>query len=1750
MHVQATVKQSKYAYNLLSFLSEGPLSNGTRGVRSQRQQPANKTAHSMLVMDRNLLAGRKQLRQLEHFKLDEVAAPPGGWPDQIILGLVHGLAFEQLRPFFESFDKHVQGSMMVLFIQELPAGYIQQRNTYLQYYSRKEGQMHLPALRFLLYESFLSAINYEGRVLITDVRDVVFQDSPFRTIAVDDGLHFSQETAAVHIADDRESNWAWLKNCYGATVADQLGGFFVINSGVTIGGSRAMRAYLEVMRRQIIRHTCVNPPYYHGHDQALHNFVVHSSLLAGKALFQLESNELGLVFLGNAAPTGSYAIAKDQTILNALGQPYSILHQYERVADVYWAVSQTISHTSTSQRTQPLAGRRLVPDDLRSAASQVARGKGLAQKVRPNAAGTRQVTSMIATGPRPKTLSPSSGDEPLSISIGDGPGGGMFTNTDPESRRVVPDNVGNRTKIKVVYVVLEAQYQSALTAAVRHINANRDQVAVEVVGYLLEELRDAQNFKQFTRDMEDANIFIGSLIFIEELADKIVAAVKPVRDRLDACLIFPSMPAVMRLNKLGTFSMEQLGQSKSVIGDFMRNARKNNDNFEEGLLKLVRTLPKVLKYLPSDKAKDARNFVQSLQYWLGGNPENLENFLLTIAEAYVPALKGANFEPAEPELYPEVGIWHPAAPTMYEDLKEYLNWYDTRSDMKFAKDAPIIGLVLQRSHIVTGDEGHYSGVVMELEARGAKVVPVFAGGLDFSAPVKKFFYDPLGRGTAFVDAVVSLTGFALVGGPARQDAPKAVEALTKLNVPYLVSLPLVFQTTEEWLDSELGVHPVQVALQVALPELDGGIEPIVFAGRDSNTGKSHSLPDRIDSLCSRAINWANLSKKKRSEKKLAITVFSFPPDKGNVGTAAYLNVFGSIFRVLKDLQQQGYNVGEIPADETALINSVLNQEEARFNSADLNVAYRMPVDEYQRLCPYAEYLEENWGKPPGNLNSNGQQLLIFGKQYGNVFIGVQPTFGYEGDPMRLLFSKSASPHHGFAAYYTYLEKIFKADAVLHFGTHGSLEFMPGKQVGMSGMCYPDSLIGSIPNIYYYAANNPSEATIAKRRSYANTISYLTPPAENAGLYKGLKELKELIGSYQTLRESGRGAAICSTIIETARQCNLDKDIAFPEGDCKDQSLEQRDTIVGQTYSKLMEIESRLLPCGLHVVGSPPTATEAIATLVNIAEIDRPESSPPVRGLPGILARSIGRNIEELYLNNNKGVLSDVELLQTITEAARNCVRKFVEDRTDKDGKITVNTLASLARFTGFGVEPWVTALKGTPFVGAARDELSVLFKYLDGCLEKIVMDNELGALEQALDGKYVLPGPGGDPIRNPGVLPTGKNIHALDPQSIPTLAAVKSARIVVERLLERQKEDNGGKWPETIAVVLWGTDNIKTYGESLAQVMMMVGVNPVPDALGRVNKLEVIPLEELGRPRVDVVVNCSGVFRDLFVNQMNLLDRAVKLAAEQDEPEEMNFVRKHAREQAEAQGVSLREAATRIFSNASGSYSSNVNLAVENSSWSDESQLQEMYLNRKSFAFNSDRPGAGGEARREAFEAAMKTVDVTFQNLDSSEISLTDVSHYFDSDPTKLVSGLRQDGRLPSAYIADTTTANAQVRSLGETVRLDARTKLLNPKWYEGMLSSGYEGVREIQKRLTNTVGWSATSGQVDNWVYDEANSTFIDDPDMQQRLMDANPNSFRKLVATFLEANGRGYWEASEDQIAKLRQLYTDVEDRIEGIE
>merc|ERR1712138_181460 len=360
----------------------------------------------------------------------------------------------------------------------------------------------------------------------------------------------------------------------------------------------------------------------------------------------------------------------------------------------------------------------------------------------------------------------------------------------------------------------------------------------------------------------------------------------------------------------------------------------------------------------------ARTFILSFQYWLGGTTENLKNFLLMISEKYAVSEKIKDqieeFKIQDPETFPDLGIWHPLAPCMFESLEEYQSWENNRKDIKTQdKKTPTIGLVLQRSHIVTGDDAHYVAIIQELEYRGARVLPIFCGGLDFSKPVNEFYYNSINKEEPIVDGVVSLTGFALVGGPARQDHPKAIEALKRLNRPYMVALPLVFQTTQEWEGSDLGLHPVQVALQIAIPELDGAIEPIVLSGRDDATGKAHTLQDRVDAIAERAIRWSSLRIKKRDQKKLAITVFSFPPDKGNVGTAAYLDVFGSIYRVLEEMKQKGYDIKDLPKNPKELMETLINDPEALKGSPELSIAHRMSVKEIEKLKEdeYAEVEE-------------------------------------------------------------------------------------------------------------------------------------------------------------------------------------------------------------------------------------------------------------------------------------------------------------------------------------------------------------------------------------------------------------------------------------------------------------------------------------------------------------------------------------------------------------------------------------------------------------------------------------------------------------------------------------------------------------------------------------------------------------------------------------------------------------------------
>jgi magnesium chelatase subunit H len=542
---------------------------------------------------------------------------------------------------------------------------------------------------------------------------------------------------------------------------------------------------------------------------------------------------------------------------------------------------------------------------------------------------------------------------------------------------------------------------------------------------------------------------------------------------------------------------------------------------------------------------------------------------------------------------------------------------------------------------------------------------------------------------------------------------------------------------------------------------------------------------------------------------------------------------------------------------------------------------------------------------------------------------------------------------------------------------------------------------------------------------------------------------------------------------------------------KNNSKDERDANIFALYEQLVEIEQRLIPTGLHVFGRPSSAGEKTDLLKMIASFDRPETG--ARAIPD-------------------------ELLD-------DAVREFMAN----------------------GIEAAVAFLeqKGLP-----AETTRPVFTLLETVSTKLKTNNEIDSLVRALRGEFIEPGPGADIIQNPDILPTGRNTHAINPYGVPSAAAYARSEAVANSLLERHQNENG-RYPEAMALVLWGLDNIKTQGEGVAQALWLLGTRPVRDALNRSTSVEAIPLSELGRPRIDVVMTVSGIFRDLFSPTVQLLDKAVRLVAQLDEPLELNYVRKHVLLQVEEDRCDADDAAVRVFSNAPGNYGTNVNFMVMDSQWESEETLGDLFVTRKCFAYGRDSKGRAIEGReaRVAMDRALSRVEATYQNIDTFEIGLTDVDHYFEylGGVSKAVE--KRAKARPAIYLSDSLSREVKIRSLEETVRLETRAKTLNPKWYEGMLKHGFRGVAEIENHVSNTFGWSATADAVDDWVYTEVANTFLFDEQMLERLRDLNPHSAHSLAQRLLEANGRGYWEVDEGVLEKLRDISSSLEDQLEGV-
>jgi len=635
--------------------------------------------------------------------------------------------------------------------------------------------------------------------------------------------------------------------------------------------------------------------------------------------------------------------------------------------------------------------------------------------------------------------------------------------------------------------------------------------------------------------------------------------------------------------------LRMLSAAGSWVGRQARGRRSEGDPKERKsghgqYLKFVDRLPAILRFVPSaGTLRDVKNYLYLFCYFLQPTPGNIRSMLLYALKHYVPDERSRllKVDVPQPKTMPSVAIYHPDAPGLFESFEDYRRWYVTKSPkskVQSPKSAEqlldsdlTVGLLLMRPQIVSNTRKHYDALIRAIEAQGLSVIPAISTLMDNREACEKFFVDraltvqsstsnvqrrassptvkkgvtlktkdqPKAKGQtdrSRVSQIVSLTGFSFVGGPAMNDSAAAADFLRYLNRPYRSAVSLDTQTIEAWRESQTGLNPIQAGMQIAIPEIDGATEPFVYGGISATGVEPVPLEERCERFAKRLGRWNRLRTATRSELKIALLLFCFPPNKGNVGTAADLDVFPSVWDTLKKLKDDKYTI-ELPDSAEALRELLLGGNSESFGSA-ANVAYNMNAEEYRRLCPYVDEVERDWGRAPGRINSLGNDLLIQGLNLGNVFVGVQPTFGYEGDPMRLMMARSGAPHHGFMAFYTYLSRVLDVDAVIHVGTHGALEFMPGKQVGLSGECWPDRLIGELPNLYIYSVNNPSEGSIAKRRSYAELISYLTPPIENAGLYKDLAVLKDLALAYRETPVEAERARLFESIEEFSVKLHL------------------------------------------------------------------------------------------------------------------------------------------------------------------------------------------------------------------------------------------------------------------------------------------------------------------------------------------------------------------------------------------------------------------------------------------------------------------------------------------------------------------------------------------------------------------------------------------------------------------------------------
>ena len=1083
------------------------------------------------------------------------------------------------------------------------------------------------------------------------------------------------------------------------------------------------------------------------------------------------------------------------------------------------------------------------------------------------------------------------------------------------------------------------------------------------------------------------------------------------------------------------------------------------------------------------------------------------------------------------------GIYHPRATKVYTDVEEYF------SDFCVA-GRPTIGFIFYRDEWVWGDLNYQKALIAEAEAQKVNIISVFTNGLpneelgipSLTKVCERFFFrSPSTRVAAIINAIKFSS---------TSSGSLKLEALKKFDVPLLEAYTIM-TPYEEWEKSFEGMNAMEVSISVALPEFDGVIHGVPIATKKLyENGDVRYLPiqERIVRIISKAKKWAILKHKPNRDKKIAIVFHNYPPRNSNIGSAFGLDSIESVRQLLITMQEQGYKIDHIPTDTREFIEELTanaTNDKNLLTEKQVAEAARVSQAEYEKFLATTptrvqEQLEKDWGRAPGEVMEFDGKLLVPGTLNGNVFITVQAPRGFGDAPEKIYHSPYCAPTHHYLAFYQWLRDIWQADAVAHIGTHGSLEWLPGKNAGLSNGCYPDLALGDLPNIYPYNMTITGEGIQAKRRGAACIVEHLPAPQSQAGVYDELEELEKAMDEYLDFRNSQpeqleRLEKLVLAKVETANlQGEVNYDSSKPFAD-----------YISDLHNYITDLKNMEVHTGLHILGQAPREEGLTEYLWLLTRLE----NGSVPSLNQVLCSYYGLEYYQLLENSTKVYeplqLSYAKLLDRITEQSHTIIRIL------QDQDFTKEALASVFEL------PWIRA--GSV---AFRTSLKNICQYICNSIYPNLLQTiqERNNTLQGFCGGYIEPGPSGSPSSGGAdLLPSGRNFYGVDPRTLPTPAAWELGKALGDGVIEQFIMDEG-RYPENVGIVLWSGANMRSHGQCVAEFLYLLGVRPLYQSGSmRIKDLDIIPLEELQRPRVDVTARISGLFRDTMPSLVKLLDDAVlKVAALKDEPLEMNYIRKHIvedskelQEQGLKQEEAWRQAAFRIFGDEQGVYGAGVANLLEAKNWETIDDIAEVFVRWGAHAYGG---GTKGKFLPQQFKKRLGAMDVTIKNEDNHETNMLS-SDDFNAYHGGMIAAVRSiRGSAPRSYCGDSADrTRVQVRTLQEQTKRLFRSECINPKFIEGMMQHGYKGAADLANMVAHSYQWDATSNVMDDWMYEEYAKKYAFAPQVQDWLRDVNPWALQRMTEILLEADQRGLWRAKEETKLELQRIYLSIEGEIE---